>query len=146
MFKIATTGKLSEGMPRPIVHCHGCFDMLHIGHVKYLQEAKKRGSTLIVTITSDRYVNKGSGRPIFNEKQRAEMLEALACVDHVFINDAPDAIDIIHIIRPDFYMKGIDYKNTTCEEFEIAKKMGAELVFATTSKFSTTELIENIKR
>lgn len=132
-------------LPRPLVYCHGCYDILHFGHVTHLREAKRRGATLIVTVTADKYINKGIGRPVFTDKQRAEMLAALDCVDYVAINNSPDAIRALSIIRPDFYVKGRDYKNITCEEFESAKKMGIELIFSNTEKFSTTELIERIR-
>lgn len=133
-------------IPRPIVMCHGCFDVLHLGHVKYLQEAKRKGMTLIVTVTADQYVNKGESRPIFTAGQRAEMLAALKCVDYVAINNAPDACDALKAIRPDFYVKGSDYKGTTCEEFEVAKSISTEVVFTSTEKFSTTELIERLQK
>jgi cytidyltransferase-like protein len=76
---------------RKIVHCHGCFDLLHIGHIKHLQAARRIGDFLIVTVTPDRYVNKGPGRPAFTERLRAEALAALDCVDLVTIARSPTA-------------------------------------------------------
>ena len=92
-----------------LVQCHGVFDLLHIGHIKYLKEAKSKGSILIVTITADKYVNKGIGRPFFDEQTRAETLAALECVNYVFINKSLTAEDIIKKIKPNFYVKGLDY-------------------------------------
>ena len=75
-----------------IVHCHGCFDLMHPGHVKYFQAAKKMGDILVVTVTPDRYVDKGTGRPVFCETLRAECIAALECVDYVAINQWPTAV------------------------------------------------------
>src|SRR5690348_15400183 len=92
-----------------VVQAHGCFDVLHPGHVRYLEQAKKLGDRLIVSVTADRHVAKGPGRPMFDENLRAESLTALACVDAVVINDNPTAVPMIAEIRPDIYAKGTDY-------------------------------------
>ena len=77
---------------KKVVHCHGVFDLLHIGHVKHFKEAKKNGDFLIVSLTSDKFVNKGQGRPVFNQNLRAEFLSSFSFIDAVIINDNP----IIH--------------------------------------------------
>lgn len=139
MTKVISLGRI-------IILCHGCFDALHIGHIRHLQAAKNLGGILIVTVTSDRYVNKGNNRPLFSAQERIEMLSALQCVDYVAINDAPDATKNIGIIRPDIYVKGPDYKGTNCEEFNAVKALGGKVVFTSTQKFSTTELINKLKK
>ena len=106
-----------------IVHAHGAFDLLHLGHVRHLQAAKRMGDILIVTITPDCFVNKGPGRPVFNESLRAEMLAAIDCVDYVAINDAPDAVETIRRLKPDIYVKGQDYQNP---EGDITGKIARE--------------------
>ena len=78
-----------------IVHCHGVFDLLHPGHMQHLQAAREHGDRLVVTITPDRYVNKGPGRPVFNQRIRAETLAQLSSVDYVAINEWPTAVEII---------------------------------------------------
>jgi len=93
-----------------IVHAHGVFDVLHVGHIRHLTEAKSHGDILVVTITADQFVNKGPGRPFFNEHLRAEMLANLALVDFVAINHAPTAIPVLAAVKPDIYIKGPDYK------------------------------------
>ena len=93
-----------------IVQCHGVFDLLHIGHIKHLHQAKTFGDVLIVTLTADQYVNKGPGKPYFSEYLRAEALSALSCVDYVVINHHPTAIEAISEIKPDYYVKGIEYQ------------------------------------
>ena len=96
---------------KKIILCHGVFDLFHVGHVKYLNHAKKYADYLIVSITTDRFVNKGFGRPIFNQNQRAELLSSLSYVDYVVLSDDLTAIDVISSIKPDYYAKGIEYKN-----------------------------------
>src|SRR2546423_15713098 len=77
---------------KKIVHCHGVFDLLHIGHIRHLETAKRFGDVLVVTLTPDIHVNKGPDRPVFNEHLRAEALAALSCVDYVAINEWPMAV------------------------------------------------------
>jgi len=91
--------------------CHGVFDLLHIGHVRHLQQARAMADFLAVTVTPDRYVNKGPGRPAFTETLRAEVLVALAAVDFVAINDWPTAVEAIGLLRPNFFVKGPDYRD-----------------------------------
>src|SRR3972149_12119672 len=93
------------------VMCHGTFDLMHTGHIRHLQRAKREGDVLMVTVTGDAYVNKGPGRPVFNEQLRAESLAALACVDFVAINHAVSAVEALHEIQPNIYAKGSDYRS-----------------------------------
>ncbi|MBF5059048.1 PfkB family carbohydrate kinase [Candidatus Neptunochlamydia vexilliferae] len=92
-----------------IVHCHGVFDLLHPGHIRHFKEAKEQGTKLVVSITPDAHVNKGPGRPAFNEELRTETLAALNCVDYVVLNDSPDAVSCIKKIKPNVYVKGKEY-------------------------------------
>jgi rfaE bifunctional protein kinase chain/domain/rfaE bifunctional protein nucleotidyltransferase chain/domain len=93
-----------------IVLAHGVFDLLHVGHIRHLREAREQGDVLVVTLTEDRHVNKGPNRPAFTESLRAEALAALEYVDAVTVNRTPTAIDAINALRPDVYVKGPDYK------------------------------------
>lgn len=130
-----------------VVLAHGCFDLLHLGHIRHLVEARKLGDRLVVSVTSDRFVNKGPGRPRFTEAERAEALSALACVDEVKINDSADAVLMIEHVRPAFYVKGIDYSEVKDDE-ALARESaavaacGGEVVFTSTRKWSSTELLE----
>lgn len=133
---------------RRIVQCHGVFDLLHIGHIRHLEQAKQKGDVLLVTITPDRFVNKGPHRPVFNETLRAEALAALACVDYVAINEWPTAVETILLLRPDFYIKGIDEKgeeeprtNGITREAEAVKEVGGQLIFTQEITFSSSNLI-----
>ena len=96
---------------KKIVHCHGVFDLLHIGHIRHFQQAKELGDVLVVTVTPDQFVNKGPGRPAFGEQMRTEAIAALDCVDFVAINRWPLAEEAIKLIQPRFYVKGSDYKD-----------------------------------
>ncbi len=130
-----------------LIQCHGCFDLLHIGHIRYLEYAKSLGTRLIVTITADQYVNKGPGRPLFNEADRLAMIKALKCVDHAEINHHPTALEAIFIHRPDIYCKGIDYQQSTPElelERQAVESYGGKLLIATTPKWSSTEIMRKL--
>ena len=97
------------------VLCHGVFDLLHLGHIKHFEEAKKHGDMLIVTITPDKYVNKGPNRPIFSLAARMESISALKDVDYVAPNISANALEPIKTLKPDIYCKGKDYKNTNSD-------------------------------
>ena len=93
-----------------IVLCHGVFDLLHVGHINHFQEAKGFGDIVIVSVTSDKFVNKGPNRPAFNEQNRLKALAALKDIDYVVLNKFPMAVPAIREIKPDIYCKGQDYK------------------------------------
>jgi len=130
------------------VLCHGVFDVLHAGHLAYFEEARKYGDRLVVSVTTDRHVNKGPGRPYFSTDQRAAMLRALQFIDDVCISDEPTAIGSIERIRPDFYVKGPDYKDLDRDitgeilnEKAAVEKHGGKLVFTTGEMHSSSTLI-----
>ena len=131
-----------------IVHCHGVFDLLHIGHLRHLKSAREFGDVLVVTITPDRFVNKGPGRPAFPEGLRAEALASLECVDFVAINYWPSAVELIAILKPNFYVKGSDYSEAAKDvtggiiaEQEAVEAAGGRIVFTDDITFSSSNLI-----
>lgn len=131
-----------------IVHCHGVFDLLHFGHLMHLRSAKKHGEVLVVTVTRDRDVNKGPERPHHSERQRAMMLAALEDVDYVAVNKSQKALVAILSLRPDFYVKGPDYRDkqrditgAIFEEEDAVRSIGGKLVFTDDESLSSTELI-----
>ncbi len=133
---------------KKVVHCHGCFDLIHHGHIKHFEAAKEFGDILVVTLTEDQHVNKGPDRPFFNHQIRAENLAALEVIDFVAVNFAATAIPAIQAIQPDFYVKGQDYKNSAEDvsggiilEREEAEKYGGQLVFTEEVQFSSSKLI-----
>lgn len=134
--------KLKE-QNKKIVTCNGVFDILHIGHVKFLEEAKKQGDILIVGLNSDSSVkkNKGPERPINNQENRAEMLVALECVDYVVIFDEEDPRRLLSIIKPDVHANGEEY-GYNCIEAETVRKYGGKIhLIKNYGGFSTTKLI-----
>lgn len=128
-----------------IVLAHGCFDWLHYGHLLHLQEAKNLGDILIVSITTDQFVDKGLGRPIFNQRQRAEMVAALECVDFVVFSDSPDAVQNINLIRPLFYVKGRDYQSENDPilhvEMQAVENHSGALFYTAAPLWHTSELL-----
>lgn len=90
--------------------CHGCFDILHWGHILHFRSAKKKCDFLIVSITGSKYVNKGPGRPIFNDKQRLITLSEINSIDALIINHHKNSLKIINKIKPNYYFKGKEYK------------------------------------
>lgn len=121
------------------VLCNGCFDCLHLGHVKHLRAARALGDTLIVALTTDAFVLKGEGHPVFPWIERAEMLRALSCVDRVISCDS--AAYAIRIIKPDIYVKGKEYEGRLPEE-DLVKSLGGRVVFLETSPvYSSTQIL-----
>jgi len=135
---------------KKIVLCHGTFDLLHIGHIKHFNQAKTFGDKLVVTITSDRYVNKGPKRPLFNEQHRLEAVAALGAVDFVALSDNATAVNEIKKLKPNFYCKGSDYKNNKNDisgeitnEARATKKFGGKIVYTKDITFSSSKLINS---
>ena len=128
-----------------VVHCHGVFDLLHVGHIRYLERAAELGDRLVVTVTPDRFVNKGPHRPAFPEGLRAESVASLACVDQVAINDQPTAVETLRRLRPTLYAKGAEFRlNRTPEilaEEAAAAEVGAEIVFIEDYTASSSQLL-----
>ena len=131
-----------------VVQCHGVFDLLHPGHIRHMEAARTQGEVLVITVTADRFVNKGPGRPVFNQHLRCETLAAIACVDYVAINDAPDAVELIKALRPDIYVKGVDYicaendpTGMISEEEQATHSVGGRIHFTNEIAFSSSQLI-----
>ena len=133
---------------KKVVHCHGVFDLLHIGHIKHLEAARKFGDALVVTLTPDRFVNKGPHRPAFPERLRAEALASLVCVDFVAINEWPTAVETIQRLRPSIFVKGMvreagkrDHSDAIEREEQAIKAVGGELMLTDEETFSASTLI-----
>lgn len=133
-----------------IVQCHGVFDLIHLGHIRYFNSAKKEGDILVVTLTADKHVKRGPGRPFFNERLRAETLASLAVTDFVAIADSATAIESIKVIKPDIYAKGPDSKDKDkdvtgkiYDEEEAVKSVGGKLFITDDRTFSSSKLIND---
>ncbi len=116
---------------KTVVATNGCFDILHVGHVRYLQKTKSYADYLIVLLNSDKSVKsiKGDSRPINNEQDRAEILCALSCVDYVVLFDEDSPGELLNEIKPDVYTKGADYTLKTLPEADIMQKNGIRVEF-----------------
>ncbi len=133
---------------KKIIYAHGAFDLFHAGHIHHLEEAKKLGDILIVTITPDRFIKKGPGRPRFNEVSRMKFVAGLECVDFVALNDAPEATETIKKINPDIYVKGDDVKERALDpkeglfrEIEAVKAVGGKVCFIKSLPIHSTDLL-----
>lgn len=132
-----------------IVLANGCFDLFHVGHIRYLAGAKALGDILIVGINSDEQVKKlkGEKRPFMPENERAEIISALKFVDYVTIFPEPTVTELIRAVKPDFHAKGTDYTTETVPEREIVKEYGGRVAIVGDPKdHSSTELIESINQ
>jgi D-beta-D-heptose 7-phosphate kinase/D-beta-D-heptose 1-phosphate adenosyltransferase len=130
-----------------IVFTNGCFDLLHIGHIHYLEKAKSLGDILVVGVNSDRSVQrlKGPDRPILPEEERAEILSGLGCVDYVTVFDEPTPLDLISSLRPHILVKGGDWTKETTVGREVVEKLGGEVIILPfVEGSSTSNLIETI--
>lgn len=133
---------------KTICLCHGVFDLLHIGHIRHFKECKTKSDYLIVSLTSDKYVNKGPDKPIFNESLRAEMIANLNLVDFIIINNKETSINLINLIKPNFYGKGLEYKShkndvtgNITKEVNAVKKNKGEIVYTDEITFSSSKLL-----
>lgn len=146
---LSERSKLLRAAGRKLVATNGCFDLLHVGHVRYLQAARALGDLLAVGLNGDRSVRelKGKGRPVTGERDRAEILAALQCVDLVTIFPEMRATQFIGASHPAIYVKGGDYSPETLNEQERAllKEIGAEIRFIPfEAGYSTSRLLEQI--
>lgn len=147
--ELARVSKALRAEGRRLVVTNGCFDLIHVGHVRYLQAARKLGDALAVAVNGDASVRalKGEGRPLNRESDRAEILAALACVDYVAVFQEMRATRFLEGVQPAIYVKGGDYKPETldAEERDVLEKIGAEIrIIPFEAGYSTSRLIERI--
>jgi D-glycero-beta-D-manno-heptose 1-phosphate adenylyltransferase len=151
--KIKSVAELEAIVPeirasgRKVVFANGCFDLLHAGHIRYLQNARALGDVLIVGINGDAGVAalKGKGRPLQSETERAEILSSLECVDYVVIFDDPTSDGILKALKPDIHAKGTDYAEDSVPERETVLAYGGRIAIAGDPKnHSTRDLIQTI--
>ncbi len=132
---------------RRIVFANGCFDMLHVGHVRYLEGAKALGDVLVVAVNSDEQVRKqkGADRPLIPQDQRAEIVGSLEAVDFVTIFDEPTVSELLLALKPDIHAKGTDYTVDTVPERDVVRSYGGRVAIAGDPKeHSSSEMIEKV--
>ena len=145
---LAKTISKLKARGKKIVLCHGVFDLLHIGHINHFKEAKKLGDILVVTVTQDKFVNKGPNRPIFLLNTRMESIAALKDIDYVAPNMFSNVIQLIKMLKPNIYCKGKDYKsynldvtNQIKKEALAIKSVGGRIIHTVTKLFSSSKII-----
>ncbi len=145
----ATLRPLQE-QGKVIVQCHGTFDLLHPGHIIHFEEAKACGDLLVVTVTADAYVNKGPGRPYFNDDLRLTSIASLGCVDYVILVPYPAAVEAIECVHPDVYCKGKEYQDPAADvtanildDVVAVKRMGGRVEYVGSVVFSSTKLLNS---
>jgi len=146
---LKTIAARAKNEGKKIVFANGCFDLLHVGHVQLLREAKNLGDILIVALNSDRSVRqiKGPDRPILPEKERAELIAALEMVDYVTLFDEPDPLNVIRELRPDVLAKGGDWAEDKIVGREFVESYGGRVAVIPFLKgHSTTEIIERMRK
>ena len=128
--------------------CHGVFDLVHYGHILHFKSAKKLSDILIVSITKDKFIKKGIGRPLFDETRRLNYLNEISVIDYIYGCETDSAEDSIRIIKPDFYVKGPDYKNNLSDntkkillEKKLVQKFGGKIIYTNDEKFSSSRII-----
>lgn len=135
---------------KKVVWTNGCFDILHVGHIKYLKQAKTLGDLLVLGLNSDNSIKslKGEHRPVFNENDRVTVMNAVVYVDYIVLFDNPSPLDIIKILKPDIYAKGGDYTLDTIEQNErwLVDSYGGEIqILPIVPGVSTSDIIEKIR-
>jgi rfaE bifunctional protein kinase chain/domain/rfaE bifunctional protein nucleotidyltransferase chain/domain len=136
---------------KTVVHCHGCFDIVHPGHIHHLQHARSLGDMLIVSVSADTHVNKGVNRPLIPDDLRAGSLAALECVDYVYLNPHPTAVELLGALQPDIYMKGREYEKSHDPRFlaerDAVTRAGGRVIFSSGEiVYSSTALIGSMPR
>jgi rfaE bifunctional protein nucleotidyltransferase chain/domain len=145
--EVAALGERLRREGRRIVFANGCFDLLHVGHVRYLQAAKEQGDVLVVGVNSDQAVAalKGPGRPLLREAWRVELVAALAGVDYVVVFDELTAEGILRDLRPHVHCKGTDYSPETVPERAVMEQLGGTVrIVGDVKTHSTREILEEI--
>lgn len=146
--ELAELGERLRSEGKRIVFTNGCFDLLHVGHLRYLQEARALGDVLVIGLNTDASVRrlKGSQRPIVPELERAEMLAGLRCVDYVTLFDEPLPNDTIAALRPHVHAKGGDYRVEDLPEASVVRQGGGEVVILRlVPGRSTTDIVGKIR-
>jgi len=147
--EVRALGERLRRESRRIAFANGCFDLLHVGHIRYLQAAREQGDVLVVGINTDRAVSqlKGSGRPLLPVAARAELIAALESVDYVAVFDEPTASEILRELRPHVHCKGRDYTEETVPEREVVESLGGTVrIVGDTKNHSTRDILANLAR
>ncbi|MGH9469683.1 MAG: adenylyltransferase/cytidyltransferase family protein [Terriglobia bacterium] len=147
--EVTALGERLRREGRAVVFANGCFDLLHVGHIRYLRDAKSQGDVLVVGVNDDRAVAalKGPGRPLMGESARAELVAAIDFVDYVVIFEGLTAESILRDLRPHVQCKGTDYTTDSVPERKVMTELGASIrIVGDPKAHSTREILEEIRR
>src|SRR5580658_6782680 len=147
--RLLSVREAARAAGKTVVHCHGCFDIVHPGHILHLQYARSLGDMLVVTVSADSQVNKGVERPLIPDDLRAASLAALECVDCVHVNSDATAEKLLEKLRPDVYVKGKEYEHNVDPRFAAERaaveNAGGRVVFSSGDVvYSSTALIDGM--
>src|SRR5215467_10099529 len=147
--KLRQVGEQLRSASHTVVFANGCFDILHVGHIRYLEGARAQGDALVVGVNADSSVCglKGPGRPILGERARALLVAALRAVDYVVVFPEANVEPLLHQVRPDLHAKGTDYTAESVPERAVADRLGIRVVIVGDPKHhSTRELLQTVRR
>ena len=145
--EISTLVSEHQAAGKTVVFANGCFDLLHVGHIRYLEAARALGDVLVLGLNGDKSVRelKGPGRPLMNQQERAEILAALGCVDYLVIFDEPTAKKVLETLKPDIHAKGTDYTRESVPERETVLSYGGSIAIVGDPKdHSTKDFLKQI--
>lgn len=145
--EMAAIARRAQADGKTVVHCHGVFDLVHLGHINYFEQAKKIGDVVYVGVLASRFVNKGPGRPRFSEQERLAWVAALECVDHVVLNEEEGPWSLMRLVRPNFYTKGEserakldDPDSLLHNDKRLIEELGGEMRFTPEVNIHSTDL------
>ena len=139
--EISTLVSEHQKTGKTVVFANGCFDLLHVGHIRYLEAARALGDILVLGLNGDKSVRqlKGPGRPLMNQEERAEILAALECVDYLVIFDEPTAKEVLETLQPNIHAKGTDYTRESVPERETVLSYGGSIAIVGDPKDHSTK-------
>lgn len=136
---------------KTIALCHGCFDIMHVGHLRHFEAVKALADVVVVTVTPDRFVNKGPNRPVFPDEQRAELIAGLRAIDWVAVNRWNSAVETIRLVRPDLFVKGQEYEAQAQQvnpnffaEAKAVEEVGGKVAFTYEFTSSSTAAVKRL--
>ncbi len=139
--EISTLVSEHQKTGKTVVFANGCFDLLHVGHIRYLEAARALGDILVLGLNGDKSVRqlKGPGRPLMNQEERAEILAALECVDYLVLFDEPTAKEVLETLQPNIHAKGTDYTRESVPERETVLSYGGSIAIVGDPKDHSTK-------
>jgi rfaE bifunctional protein nucleotidyltransferase chain/domain len=137
---------LGRAAGRRVALSQGCFDLVHLGHLRHFKEARTLADILVVAVTADAYVNKGPGRPLFTLAERIECVAELECVDFVVPSHVPTAVELLGLLKPDVYIRGAEYRDTKSDDPRFVAERAVVAGYGGVVRFSDDPLVRSSTR